>query len=138
MRYAPGNAPGGGGGRSATGTGRGKWWPLVAITLGNFMLLVDVTIVNTALPRIADGLGASFTSLQWVMDGYALALAALLMVAGSAADLYGRRRLYVAGLAVFALASLACGLAPARSCWSPPGSSRASAPRRCSPPTPRC
>ncbi|MFG2138816.1 MFS transporter [Streptomyces sp. NPDC048650] len=91
---------------------RGKWWPLVAITLGNFMLLVDVTIVNTALPRISDGLGASFTSLQWVMDIYALALAALLMVAGSAADLFGRRRLYVAGLALFALASLACGLAP--------------------------
>ncbi|MFJ5799290.1 MFS transporter [Streptomyces decoyicus] len=90
----------------------GKWWPLVAITLGNFLLLVDVTIVNTALPRIADGLGASFTSLQWVMDIYALALAALLMVAGSAADLFGRRRLYVAGLALFALASLACGLAP--------------------------
>ncbi|MYT32371.1 MULTISPECIES: MFS transporter, partial [unclassified Streptomyces] len=110
MRYGPGDAPGGsGGGRRP---GRGKWWPLVAITLGNFMLLVDVTIVNTALPRIADGLGASFTSLQWVMDGYALALAALLMVAGSAADLYGRRRLYVGGLALFALASLACGLAP--------------------------
>nr|WP_234341273.1 MFS transporter [Streptomyces sp. NRRL S-1813] len=90
----------------------GKWWPLVAITLGNFLLLVDVTIVSTALPRIADGLGASFTSLQWVMDIYALALAALLMVAGSAADLFGRRRLYVAGLALFALASLACGLAP--------------------------
>ncbi|MFH9420191.1 MFS transporter [Streptomyces sp. NPDC017529] len=92
--------------------GRSKWWPLVAITLGNFMLLVDVTIVNTALPRIADGLGASFTSLQWVMDIYALALAALLMVAGSAADLYGRRRLYLVGLGIFALASLACGLAP--------------------------
>ncbi|AOP50791.1 MFS transporter [Streptomyces lydicus] len=102
--------------QSATGTaaGRtgGKWWPLVAVTLGNFLLLVDVTIVNTALPRIADGLHASFTSLQWVMDIYALALAALLMVAGSAADLFGRRRLYVAGLTLFALASLACGLAP--------------------------
>ncbi|MFF3271919.1 MFS transporter [Streptomyces chrestomyceticus] len=92
--------------------GRSKWWPLVAITLGNFMLLVDVTIVNTALPRIADGLDASFTSLQWVMDIYALALAALLMVAGSAADLFGRRKLYLAGLGLFALASLACGLAP--------------------------
>ncbi|MEU9118706.1 MFS transporter [Streptomyces sp. NPDC048506] len=92
--------------------GPGRWWPLVAITLGNFLLLVDVTIVNSALPRIADGLGASFTALQWVMDVYALALAALLMVAGSAADLFGRRRLYVAGLALFALASLACGLAP--------------------------
>lgn len=98
-----------------TGTGaatRGKWWPLVAITLGNFMLIMDVTIVNTALPEIARDLDASFTSLQWVMDIYALALAALLMAAGSAADLFGRRRLYVWGLAVFALSSLACGLAP--------------------------
>ncbi|MFH9224814.1 MFS transporter [Streptomyces lydicus] len=103
MQSAPGTAAG------RTG---GKWWPLVAVTLGNFLLLVDVTIVNTALPRIADGLHASFTSLQWVMDIYALALAALLMVAGSAADLFGRRRLYVAGLTLFALASLACGLAP--------------------------
>ncbi|QIK07619.1 MFS transporter [Streptomyces sp. ID38640] len=90
----------------------GKWWPLAAIALGNFLLLVDVTIVNTALPRIADGLDATLTSLQWVLDIYALALAALLMLAGSAADLFGRRRLYVAGLTVFALASLACGLAP--------------------------
>ncbi|MFF4950618.1 MFS transporter [Streptomyces chattanoogensis] len=90
----------------------GKWWPLAAITLGNFLLLIDVTIVNTALPRIADGLGASFTAQQWVLDIYALALAALLMAAGSAADLFGRRRLYMAGLALFALASLACGLAP--------------------------
>ncbi|MFI0215392.1 MFS transporter [Streptomyces lydicus] len=103
MQSAPGTAAG------RTG---GKWWPLVAVTLGNFLLLVDVTIVNTALPRIADGLHASFTSLQWVLDIYALALAALLMVAGSAADLFGRRRLYVAGLTLFALASLACGLAP--------------------------
>ncbi|MGW7572848.1 MFS transporter [Streptomyces sp. NPDC054765] len=123
----PGDGPGGGGPGNGPGGGRpggggpdagpeggraGRWWPLVAITLGNFLLLVDVTIVNTALPRIADGLGASFTSLQWVMDIYALALAALLMAAGSAADLFGRRRLYVAGLTLFALASLACGLAP--------------------------
>ncbi|CAM5635552.1 MFS transporter OS=Streptomyces antimycoticus OX=68175 GN=SSPO_052020 PE=4 SV=1 [Streptomyces antimycoticus] len=69
---------------------RRSWWPLAAITLGNFMLLIDVTIVNTALPQVARGLDASFTSLQWVMDIYALALAALLMVAGSAADLFGR------------------------------------------------
>ncbi|WP_432144170.1 MFS transporter [Streptomyces sp. bgisy084] len=117
MRSAPergtaagGRAPDAGG--EPGGGPAGKWWPLAAITLGNFLLLVDVTIVNTALPRIADGLGATFTSLQWVMDIYALALAALLMVAGSAADLYGRRRLYVAGLTLFALASLVCGLAP--------------------------
>ncbi|AZS73059.1 MFS transporter [Streptomyces lydicus] len=103
-------APGAGG--KPGGGPAGKWWPLAAIALGNFLLLVDVTIVNTALPRIADGLGATLTSLQWVLDIYALALAALLMVAGSAADLFGRRRLYVAGLTLFALASLACGLAP--------------------------
>ncbi|MEU9110613.1 MFS transporter [Streptomyces sp. NPDC048483] len=106
--FAAGTSPGN---REKSRTS-GKWWPLVAITLGNFMLLIDVTIVVSALPRISDGLGASFTALQWVMDIYALALAALLMVAGSAADLFGRRRLYVAGLALFALASLACGLAP--------------------------
>jgi EmrB/QacA subfamily drug resistance transporter len=88
------------------------WWPLVAICLGTFMLLVDVTIVNVALPPIATSLGTSFSSLQWVIDAYALALAALLMVAGTLADRFGRRRLYLAGLAVFAVASLACGLAP--------------------------
>ncbi|WP_411134511.1 MFS transporter [Streptomyces sp. C10] len=107
---AGGRAPGAGG--KPGGGPAGKWWPLAAIALGNFLLLVDVTIVNTALPRIADGLGATFTSLQWVMDIYALALAALLMPAGSAADLFGPRRLYVAGLTLFALASLVCGLAP--------------------------
>ncbi|WEV26627.1 MFS transporter [Streptomyces sp. 71268] len=104
--------PGAGAGAGTEVGARGKWWPLVAITLGNFMLIMDVTIVNTALPEIARDLDASFTSLQWVMDIYALALAALLMAAGSAADLFGRRRLYLLGLAVFALSSLACGLAP--------------------------
>ncbi|SEN27160.1 drug resistance transporter, EmrB/QacA subfamily [Actinacidiphila rubida] len=89
-----------------------KWLPLVAICLGAFILLVDVTIVNVALPRMADDLHASFSSLQWVIDVYALALAALLMVTGSLADLFGHRRLYTAGLTVFALASLACALAP--------------------------
>ncbi|MFC4035532.1 MFS transporter [Streptomyces polygonati] len=89
-----------------------KWLPLVAICLGAFILLVDVTIVNVALPRMADDLNASFASLQWVIDVYALALAALLMVTGSLADLFGHRRLYAAGLVVFALASLACALSP--------------------------
>ncbi|GLZ54426.1 DHA2 family efflux MFS transporter permease subunit [Actinomycetospora sp. NBRC 106378] len=89
-----------------------RWWPLVAICLGTFMLLVDVTIVNVALPAMSGSLGSSFAGLQWVIDGYALALAALLMLAGSAADRFGRRRLYLAGLVVFAVASLACGLAP--------------------------
>jgi EmrB/QacA subfamily drug resistance transporter len=88
-----------------------KWWPLVAVCLGTFMLLVDVTIVNVALPQMAADLDTSFNSLQWVVDGYALSLAVLLLGAGALGDLFGHRRLYLGGLVVFALASLACGLA---------------------------
>ena len=99
-----------------TTTGHGaamrKWWPLVAVCAGTFMLLIDVTIVNVALPEIATSLGTSFDQLQWVIDIYALGLAALVLGAGSLADLYGRRRLYLGGLVLFALSSLACGLAP--------------------------
>jgi EmrB/QacA subfamily drug resistance transporter len=89
-----------------------KWWPLVTICLGTFMLLVDVTIVNVALPDMAVDLQTSFTSLQWVIDAYALTLAALLLGIGSLADRFGHRRSYVIGLVIFAVASLACGLAP--------------------------
>ncbi|MGY1841548.1 MULTISPECIES: MFS transporter [unclassified Modestobacter] len=89
-----------------------KWLPLVAICTGTFMLLVDVTIVNVALPAMATDLDTSFSQLQWVVDVYALALAALVLGAGSLADVFGRRRLYLIGLVVFAVASLACGLAP--------------------------
>jgi EmrB/QacA subfamily drug resistance transporter len=88
------------------------WWPLVAVSLGTFMLLVDVTIVNVALPNMAADLKTSFSSLQWVVDVYALALAALLLGAGTVADRLGHRRVYVAGLLLFALASLASGLSP--------------------------
>jgi MFS family permease len=88
-----------------------KWAPLAAVCLGTFMLLVDVTIVNVALPDMAVDLHTSFSALQWVIDSYAVALAALLMGLGSLADLHGRRRVYLAGLAVFAAASLASGLA---------------------------
>jgi len=89
-----------------------KWWPLVAVGLGAFMLLVDVTIVNVALPAMADDLGTSFAGLQWVVDGYALALAALLLGTGTLADRLGHRRVYVGGLGLFGLASLGCALAP--------------------------
>jgi EmrB/QacA subfamily drug resistance transporter len=88
-----------------------KWWTLVAVCLGTFMLLLDITIVNVALPDIQDALGSSFSDLQWVVDAYALTLAALLLTAGSLADMYGRRLLYLIGLTVFTLASLLCGLA---------------------------
>ncbi|GAA5043412.1 MFS transporter [Nocardia callitridis] len=88
-----------------------KWLPLFAACLGTFMLLIDVTIVNVALPDIAADLHTGLSGLQWVVDGYALALAALLLVLGSLADRLGAKRVYLVGLAVFTLASLACGLA---------------------------
>ena len=89
-----------------------KWLPLVTVCLGTFMLLIDVTIVNVALPDMATDLKTSFGALQWVVDAYALVLAALVLGAGSIADLVGHRRAYIAGLALFAAASLACGVAP--------------------------
>jgi EmrB/QacA subfamily drug resistance transporter len=88
----------------------GKWGPLVAVCLGTLMLLLDVTIVTVALPAMASALHASLADLEWVIDAYALALAALLLGAGSLADAIGRRRVYVSGTVLFALASLACGL----------------------------
>ncbi len=89
-----------------------KWLPLLTVCLGTFMLLIDVTIVNVALPDMATDLKTSFGSLQWVVDAYALALAALVLGTGSIADLVGHRRAYVGGLALFAVSSLVCGIAP--------------------------
>jgi EmrB/QacA subfamily drug resistance transporter len=88
-----------------------KWWTLTAVCLGTFMLLLDITVVNVALPDIQTSLHSSFSGLQWVVDAYALTLAALLLTAGGLADLYGRRRLYIIGLSVFTAASLLCGVA---------------------------
>ncbi|MFU8875041.1 DHA2 family efflux MFS transporter permease subunit [Micromonospora sp. SL4-19] len=88
-----------------------KWWTLTAVCVGTFMLLIDLTIVNVALPDIQASLAASFSDVQWVVDAYALTLAALLLTAGSLADLYGRRRLYLIGLVLFTAASALCGLA---------------------------
>lgn len=88
------------------------WGPLAAVCLGTFMLLIDVTIVLVALPSMSDSLGSTLAQLQWVADGYALAVAAALLGAGMLADLHGRRRVYAAGLVVFALASVACALSP--------------------------
>ncbi|MGA2012925.1 MAG: MFS transporter [Solirubrobacteraceae bacterium] len=88
-----------------------KWWTLIAVCVGTFMLLLDVTIVNVALPAIQSSLKASFSDLQWVVDAYALSLAALLLTTGSLADLFGRRRLFLIGLVIFSVSSLASGLA---------------------------
>ncbi|MBO0690216.1 MAG: MFS transporter [Candidatus Dormibacteraeota bacterium] len=87
-----------------------KWWTLAAVCAGVFMLLLDVTIVNVALPDIEHGFGAGLSDLQWVLDAYALTLAALLLTAGSLADLWGRRRVFATGIVLFTLGSLLCGL----------------------------
>jgi EmrB/QacA subfamily drug resistance transporter len=87
-----------------------KWWTLLVVCLAIFMLLLDVTIVNVALPDIQKELGSSFQDLQWVVDAYALALAAILLASGSLGDLLGRRSVFVLGLVIFSAASLACGL----------------------------
>ena len=88
-----------------------KWWTLTAVSTGVFMLLLDLTIVNVALPDIQRSFGASLSDLQWTIDAYALTLAAFLLTAGSLADLIGRRLLFATGVAAFTLGSLACGLA---------------------------
>jgi len=87
-----------------------KWWTLLVVCLAIFMLLLDVTIVNVALPSIQKDLGSSFEDLQWVVDAYALALAAILLASGSLGDLLGRRSVFVIGLVIFSGASLLCGL----------------------------
>jgi EmrB/QacA subfamily drug resistance transporter len=89
-----------------------KWWTLLAVSVATFMLLLDITVVNVALASIRQDLGASFTNLQWVVDAYALTLAALVLPAGSLADRLGRRRLFTAGLGISSVASLLCALAP--------------------------
>jgi EmrB/QacA subfamily drug resistance transporter len=87
-----------------------KWWTLGAVVAGVFMLVLDITIVNVALPAIGHSFHSPLTDLQWVLDAYALALAAGLLTGGSLADLWGRRKLYAVGTAVFTACSLLCGL----------------------------
>ena len=91
-----------------------KWWTLLLANVAGFVLLLDVSIVNVALPAIQADLDSTLAGLQWVVDAYVLTLAALLLAAGSLADTFGRRRVFVLGLALFGLASLACAMA-----WSP-------------------
>jgi EmrB/QacA subfamily drug resistance transporter len=89
-----------------------KWWTLLTVSVGTFMLLLDITVVNTALPSIQKDLSAGFTDVQWVIDAYTLSLAAVVLTAGSLADRLGRRAVFAVGLGIFSLASLAAGLAP--------------------------
>jgi len=101
-----------------TSPGRGpaargaSWVPLIAVALGYFMVILDATAVNLALPAISRDLGGGVTGLQWVVDGYTLAFAALLLSAGVTGDRFGPRRVFLAGLALFTVASVGCALAP--------------------------
>jgi len=87
-----------------------KWWTLISVSLAIFMLLLDITVVNVALPDIQRSLHSSFQDLQWVVDAYSLTLAAFLLTAGSLADRLGRRLVFTTGLAVFTASSVVCGL----------------------------
>ena len=96
-----------------------KWWTLVAVCVATFMLLLDITVVNVALPDIQKDLDASLSSLQWVVDAYSLTLAAFLLTAGSLADRIGRRRVFTAGFAIFTFASFLCGISGERDAPQP-------------------
>jgi EmrB/QacA subfamily drug resistance transporter len=89
-----------------------KWWTLVAVSFGLFMIMLDNTVVNVALPSIQRALDAGQSELEWVVVSYALTFATFMLTGGKLADYFGRRRLFIIGLATFTLASLACGLAP--------------------------
>jgi EmrB/QacA subfamily drug resistance transporter len=89
-----------------------KWWTLVSVAFGLFMIMLDNTIVNVALPSIQRDLHMKIASLEWVVTAYALTFAALLITGGKLGDYYGRRKMFILGLAVFTASSLACGLAP--------------------------
>src|SRR6476661_4100109 len=97
---------------SATGEPNpNRWWTLAAVVVATFMLLLDITIVNVALPSIQKAFHSDLASLQWVVDAYALGLAAFQLTSGSIADLRGRKLVFMIGLAVFTTASALCGLA---------------------------
>ena len=88
-----------------------KWWTLAAVAFGLFMIMLDNTVVNVALPAMARDLGVGLSELEWIVTGYALTFASLMLSGGKLADLLGRRLIFVVGLAIFTGASLACGLA---------------------------
>ena len=97
---------------ASTSSSTNRWATLVVVCLAQFMVVLDATIVNVALPSIQSGLHFSSTDLQWVINSYTLMFGGFLLLGGRAADFFGRRRLFLAGVAVFSIASLINGLAP--------------------------
>src|SRR3954449_5445044 len=94
-----------------TSTDRSRWIALYVLCVGMLMIVLDVTVVNVALPSIQDDLGFSQANLAWVVNAYLITFGGLLLLAGRFGDILGRRNIFLAGLAVFTVASLACGLA---------------------------
>src|SRR5688500_3030368 len=92
-------------------TDRSRWIALYVLCVGMLMIVLDATVVNVALPEIQSDLGFSQSSLAWVVNGYLIAFGGLLLLAGRIGDLLGRKNVFLAGLAVFVAASMACGLA---------------------------
>ena len=88
-----------------------QWWTLGAVTFGLFMIMLDNTVVNVALPSMQEDLGISQSGLEWVVNAYALTFGVLLLTGGKLADLFGRRFIFIVGLVIFTASSLACGLA---------------------------
>jgi EmrB/QacA subfamily drug resistance transporter len=88
-----------------------KWWTLAAVSFGLFMIMLDNTVVNVALPSIQRELGIGLSELEWIVTGYALSFAALMLTGGKVADMLGRRRIFVLGIIVFTVASFLCGIA---------------------------
>src|SRR2546421_13097086 len=88
-----------------------KWWTLAAVSFGLFMIMLDNTIVNVALPSIERSLHLKISELEWAVTGYALTFGALMLTGGKLADLLGRRLIFVVGLAIFTLSWLGCGVA---------------------------
>src|SRR5947208_14714482 len=89
---------------------RTRWFALYVLCLGSLMIVLDVTIVNVALPSIRQSLGFTETSLAWVVNAYMLTFGGFLLLGGRLGDLFGHQRLFVGGIALFTIASLACGL----------------------------
>ena len=88
-----------------------KWWTLFAVSFGLFMIMLDNTVVNVALPSIREDLGISISELEWVVNGYALTFGVLLLSGGKLADMLGRRRIFIVGLVIFTVSSFFCGFA---------------------------
>jgi EmrB/QacA subfamily drug resistance transporter len=97
-----------------TSEGRNRWLALVVLCMGSLMIVLDTTIVNVALPSIRNALGFSPTSLAWVVNAYMLTFGGFLLLGGRFGDLFGHRRLFLGGIALFTIASLACGLSRAQ------------------------